>query len=203
MTKEKSSPQPGETIMYTKLSCLVKGVIGMIFGFLALALPDVTRTTFLALFWLFIIGGIIIFLLLATTSRSDESLFWFVLSAILVTVGALSVFAPAIVTVIFVLIIAGVAFYSGFSDISYAIEHPKTLYYLIPGMLFAGAILLAVLLLYVPASRNDLVLTVLGTFSFVFGLSSVLIGLSITEDTAAPQGPPAETRNSCGKRDGR
>jgi len=183
--------------MYTKLSCLIKGVIGMIFGFLALALPEVTRMTFLTLFWFFIIGGILIFLLMATTARSDESLFWFALSAILVTIGALSVLASVVVTYIFVLIIAGVAFYSGFSDISYALEHPKTLYYLIPGMFLITVLLLAILIKYVPASSNDIILTVLGTFSFVFGLFSVIIGLFTAEDILPPaEEPPVKTR--CG-----
>jgi hypothetical protein len=170
----------------------------MIFGFLALALPDITRATFLTLFWFFIAGGIIIFLLLATTARSDESLFWFALSAVLVTIGALSVFVTGIVTIIFILIIAGVAFYSGFSDFSYALEHPKTLYYLIPGMFLITVLLLAVLLRYVPAASNDIVLTILGTFSFVFGLVSIFIGLYAQDyEMAPPAEPPAKTRCAC------
>jgi uncharacterized membrane protein HdeD (DUF308 family) len=175
----------------------------MIFGFLAVALPDATRTTFLALFWLFIIGGVILFLLLATTSLSDESLFWFGLSAVLVVIGALSFLAPSIVTVIFVLIIAGIAFYSGFSDISYLLERPKTMYYLVPGMFLAGIILLAILLRYFPTTNNDLVLTILGTFSFVFGLSSVFIGLFTgVEKGVPPQDISAEILSAaCDKRD--
>ncbi len=164
------------TVMDTKLSCLIKGAIGVIFGVLSLLIPDITLATFYALFWGLIGLGIAAFLLLAITSKSDESMFWFGLSAILLVIGAASFFAPAIVALLFVLGIAGIAFYSGFSDITLALAHPKTKYLLIPGMFVSGAILLGVLIWYFPAISKNLVLTVLGTFSLVLGIFSILMG---------------------------
>ena len=51
----------------SKTSCLLRGIIGVIFGFLALMLPEVTLTRFYGLFWALIILGMIFFLFLAIT----------------------------------------------------------------------------------------------------------------------------------------
>ncbi|MDP2796367.1 MAG: hypothetical protein Q8N94_02500, partial [Methanoregula sp.] len=112
--------------MDTKLSCLIQGVICIAFGLLALLAPEITLATFYALFWMLLAAGIIGFLLLAITSKSDDSLFWFILSAALLVTGAVSFFAPFIVALIFLLLIAGVAVYSGFLVITLALTHPKT-----------------------------------------------------------------------------
>jgi len=182
--------------MDTKFSCLVKGGISVIFGLLALLLPDLTLTTFLALYWLFVIAGIIILLLLATTARGDESLFWFGLSAVLVIVGALSAFAPAIVSIVFLFIIAGAAFYSAFSDITYALEHPKTKYVMLAGMFLVGILLIGVEIRYFPVTGTEIIrnefLRILGTSALVFGLFSILIGVYPTPSDAPDYAPEPE-----------
>jgi len=170
--------------MNMKLSCLVKGAIAIIFGFLALVLPKQMMLTFTGLFWVVVILGIIVFLFLATTSRADESMFWFGLSAVFILIGVISVLNQLIVAIIFLILVAGIAFYSGFSDVMYALEHPKTKYVLISGMFLVGALLLAVLIRFYPVSiENDPVLTVLGTFALVFGFFSVLIGVYPVAET--------------------
>jgi uncharacterized membrane protein HdeD (DUF308 family) len=168
--------------MDTKMSCLIQGVIGIIFGLLAILVPDITLATFYALFWLLLAVGIAGFLLLAITSKSDDSMFWFSLSAALLVVGAVSFFAPFVVAVIFLLLIAGIAIYSGFFDITLALAHPKTKYILIPGMFVAGGVLLGVLIWYFPIVLNNIVLTVLGIFALVFGLFSILLGWHVKKE---------------------
>jgi uncharacterized membrane protein HdeD (DUF308 family) len=168
--------------MDTKLSCIIQGVIGIIFGILALLAPDITLATFYALFWVLLAVGIAGFLFLAITSRSDDSLFWFILSAALLVLGAISFFAPAVVAVIFLLLIAAVAVYSGFFDITLALTHPKTKYILIPGMFIIGGVLLGGVIWYFPASMKNLFLTVLGSFALVFGIFSILLGWYIPEN---------------------
>ena len=111
-----------------------------------------TLVTFKALFWAFIIAGIVIFMFLATTSRSEESTFWFGLSLGLVLIGVISLLNQDIVALVFLFIIAGVAFYSGFTDITYALRHPKTKYILISGMFLIGILLLGVLIRYFPVT---------------------------------------------------
>lgn len=168
--------------MDTKLSCLIQGVIGMIFGLLALLVPDITLATFYALFWVLLAAGIVGFLFIAITSKSDDSLFWFVLSAALLVLGAFSFFAPGVVAIIFLLLIAAVAVYSGFFDITLALTHPKSKYILIPGMFIIGGLLLGGIIWYFPVVMNNLFLTVLGSFALVFGLFSILLGWHVPEE---------------------
>ncbi|MEI7857649.1 MAG: DUF308 domain-containing protein [Methanomicrobiales archaeon] len=172
--------------MDTKMSCLIQGVIGIAFGLLALLVPDITLATFYALFWVLLAVGIAGFLLLAITSKSDDSMFWFSLSAVLLVVGAFSFFAPAIVAIIFLLLISGVAIYSGFFDITLALTHPKTKYVLIPGMFILGGLLLGGLIWYFPIVLKNLFLTVLGTFALIFGLFSILLGWYVQDEIRKP-----------------
>jgi len=186
-----------------KLSCLVKGSIAIIFGLLALLLPEQTLGTFIALFWVFIIAGIVIFLFLATTSRADESMFWFGLSAVFVLIGVVSVLIQGIVGAVFLVLVAGIAFYSGFSDIIFALEHPKTKYVLISGMFLVGALFMGVLFRFYPVAfePNTLVLTVLGTAALIFGAFSLLIGVypataPVETSPVAPAARPARAQQA-------
>jgi len=180
--------------MDMKLSCLIKGAIAIIFGLLALLLPGPVGTTFIGLFWIFIVLGVIVFLFLATTSRADESMFWFGLSAVFVMVGVISVLIQAIVTNIFLLIVAGIAFYSGFSDVLFALEHPKTKYVLISGMFLVTVLIFGVLIRYYPTTLDptiigwsQIILTILGVFAIVFGMFSILIGVYPAPDQLPPE----------------
>ncbi len=169
--------------MDTKISCIIQGAIGIIFGLLALLVPEITLATFYALFWVLLAVGIGGFLFLAITSKSDDSMFWFTLSAGLLVIGAISFFAPAIVAIIFLLLIAGVAVYSGFFDITLALARPKTKYIFIPGMFVTGGLLLGVLIWYFPEVLKNLFLAVLGTFALIFGIFSILLGWYIKDET--------------------
>ena len=160
----------------TKTSCLLRGIVGVIFGFLALMLPEVTLGTFYGLFWVIIGLAIALFLFLAITSGSDESLLWFGLSAGILLIGVVSFFIAGFVTILFILIIAAIAIYNGFTDITLALEHPKTQYILIPAMIITGLVMLGVLFYYFPGFEKFLFLSVVGTFALVFGLFSIILG---------------------------
>ena len=162
--------------MDTKLSCYVWGIVGVIFGVLALMFPEQLQFTFYGLFLILIGLAILVFLFLAITSKSDESLFWFGLSAGLLLLAVLSFLAQVIVEIIFLLVIVVIAFYNGFTDIVLALRHPRTKYFLIPGMFLIGAALLAVLLRYFPEMSQHLIIVTLGSFAFVFGLFSIIMG---------------------------
>jgi uncharacterized membrane protein HdeD (DUF308 family) len=163
-------------------------MIGIVFGLLALLVPDITLASFYALFWVLLAVGIAGFLLLAITSKSDDSMFWFILSAVLLVIGVVSFIAPAVVAIIFLLLIGGVAVYSGFFDITLALTHPKTKYILIPGMFIAGGVLVGVLIWYFPIVLKNLFLSVLGSFALVFGIFSILLGWYIQDETHEPDG---------------
>jgi uncharacterized membrane protein HdeD (DUF308 family) len=163
--------------MDTRLSCLIRGIIGVVFGILALLLPGPLLITF---FWIFIIvAGLAVgvFLFLAITSQDEDSMFWFGLAAVLLVLIAIAFLVPGVVEIISLLIIAGIAFYNGYINITLALTHPKTKYILILGMFIAGGVMLAAILWYVPVPSENLVVVVLGTFAFVFGLVSILMGI--------------------------
>ena len=164
--------------MDTRLSCIVWGIIGVIFGLMALLFPDpeMMLITFYVIF--LVVTGLVIavFLFLAITSTSDESLVWFGISAGLLVLAVLSFLAPKFFAIIFLLIIAAIAFYNGFTAITLALTHPRTKYFLIPGMFISGIVLLAALLWYFPELSKNLIIIIIGTFAFVFGLFSILMG---------------------------
>ena len=163
--------------MDTKLSCFIWGVTGVIFGLIALLAPNILLLeTFYIIFWILIGLGIVGLLILAITSGSDESLFWFGLSAVLLIIGGLLFLVRFIVAIIFLLIIAGIAFYNGFNSITLALTHSRTKYILIPGMFIAGTALLFGLLYYFPSLLENLVIVILGSFAFIFGLFSIMMG---------------------------
>jgi uncharacterized membrane protein HdeD (DUF308 family) len=162
--------------MDTKLSCYVWGIVGVIFGMLALLFPEQLQDSF---YWFFLVlTGVVIlvFLFLAITSKSEESLFWFGLSAGLLLLAVISSLVPGIVEIVFLLLIAVIVFYNGFTDIVLALKHPRTKYILIPGMFLSGIALLAILLRYIPQMSQHLVIVTLGSFALVFGLFSIIIG---------------------------
>ncbi|MDD1696872.1 MAG: hypothetical protein LUQ36_00760 [Methanoregula sp.] len=164
--------------MNTSLSCIVWGIIGVIFGLLALLFPDpeLMLATFYVIF--LILTGLVIavFLFLAITSNSDESLFWFGISAVLLILAVLSFLAQQLFAIIFLLIIAGIACYNGFTDITLALTHPRTKYILIPGMFISAVTLLAAFLWYFPDHSKNLIIIIIGIFALVFGLFSILMG---------------------------
>jgi uncharacterized membrane protein HdeD (DUF308 family) len=169
--------------MDTRFSCLIRGIIGVIFGLLALLFPELMLATFYVIFLILIGLVIVVFLFLAITSKSDESMFWFALSAGLLFLAVISYLAQVIAENIFLLFIAVIAFYNGFTDIMLVLRHPGTKYFLIPGMFIIGVALLAVLLRYVPDLSKHLVIVTLGSFAFVFGLFSIFMGYYQGEKT--------------------
>ena len=162
--------------MDTRLSCLIRGIIGVIFGLLALVFPEQMLLSFYGIFLLLIGLVIVVFLFLAITSKSDESIFWFGLSAALLILAVISFMAQLIVEIVFLLLIAVIVFYTGFTGIVLALTQTRTKYFLIPGMFITGIALLAALLWYVPDLSKHLVIVTLGSFAFVFGLFSIILG---------------------------
>jgi len=165
----------------SKTSCLLRGIIGIIFGCLALLLPGEVILGFYGLFWILIGLAMALFLFLAITARGDESMLWFGLSAALLVVGVISFMVAGFVAVMLILAIAAIAIINGFTDITLALEHPRTKYILIPGMIITAILVLAGLFYYFPNFGENLFLSVVGTFALVFGLFSIILGFYTTD----------------------
>jgi hypothetical protein len=169
----------------SKTSCLLRGFTGVVFGALALTIPDQVTLGFYALFWVLIGLAMALFLILAITARGDESMLWFGLSAGLLVTGVISFIVVGFVAVIFILAVAAIAVYNGFHDIMLALEHPRTKYVLIPGMIITGIISLGGLFYFFPSGfQNHLFLLVVGTFALVFGLFSIILGFYRSEESS-------------------
>lgn len=160
----------------TKTSCLLRGIVGIIFGFFALMLPEPVKVTFSGLFLVLVGLGMALFLFLAITSRGDESMFWFGISAVLLVIAIVSTFLFNIAGVLLILLIAAIAAYNGFYDITDAMTHPKTKYIVIPVMILVGVALLCVFYLYMPNFKDHLDISIVGTLAFVFGIFSIGMG---------------------------
>ena len=116
--------------------------MGVIFGCLALFIPAEVTLGFYGLFWVLIGLAMAFFLFLAITARGDESMLWFGLSAALLVVGVISFMVPGFFAVILILALAAIAIINGFTDITLALEHPRTKYLMIPGMIITAIIVL-------------------------------------------------------------
>lgn len=176
--------------MDAKLSCLVKGLIGIIFGSLALLVPELTLNTFKALFLVLVGLGLVICIFLAITSHSEGSLFWFLAGTVLMIVGICSLIFPDLIAILFLIAIAALAFYSGLEGILLALTRPRSKYYLIGGTFVIALLLLVFIIKYVPSLIYDPILMVLGVFSLVFGIFSILMGLYIKEKPVTPVAVP-------------
>ncbi len=183
--------------MDAKLSCLLKGLAGVIFGGLALMVPQQVLAFFTGIFWILLITGILICILIAITSPAEESLFWFLFSAGLLLIGIIETLFPQSLSLIFVLAVAILAFYAGYTGISCALTRTRSKYYLVTGVIASSVILLYVFLTYVPAMRSFIIMTVVGTISFVLGLFAIFMGISLKEGDELPISPRVFLINNC------
>jgi hypothetical protein len=110
----------------------------------------------------------------------------------LLVVGVLSIIVAGFVAILFILIIAAVAIYNGFTDISLALTHPKTKYILIPAMIIVGFAFLAALFYYFPNFEKNLYLSIVGTFALTFGLFSVMLGFYKTDEVGEDEDTPSQ-----------
>jgi uncharacterized membrane protein HdeD (DUF308 family) len=175
--------------MDAKLSCLVKGLISVIFGGLALIVPDPLMELFLRIFWFLVIAGIIVFGFLAITSPGEESFFWFMFSFALIVVGIGSVVFSDLARIIFLLAIAVLALYSGYTGIAVALTRPGEKYFLVGGIVVAVIVLLALFFGYVQPLRQNPVMTVIGTILLVFGFFVVILSLRMKKGENIPAPP--------------
>lgn len=89
--------------------------------------------------------------------------------------GFLLIIVQEPVEYIFILFIAAVAIYNRLNDIMLDLDHPRTKYILIPGMIITALVLLARLLIFYPGFSKNLLLAIVGMFTLVFGLFSILL----------------------------
>jgi len=166
--------------MYRGQMFILKGILGIIFGIIAVALPGFALGALFTIFGLFIIAAGIIAFLFAVTSHDKDSSLWFWLSLGILALGLLSVIfhevIPGVIAFSFAIIIAGWALVTGIFDLERCITGSRYYYYLFGGMTGTFIVLLLALFYFMPALRENYVMTTFGTFAFVFGVFSLVIG---------------------------
>ena len=175
--------------MDAKTSCLLKGLAGVIFGGLALVVPDSLLAFFTGIMLILLILGIVLCILIAISSSAEESFFWFLCAAGLLIVGIIDLLFRDSFSLIFALAIAGLAFYAGYTGLSSSFCRTTTKKYIVGCVVAASVILLYIFLTYVPSMRSHLVLTVVGTISLVLGLFAILIGVTVKSCEAFAPSP--------------
>jgi hypothetical protein len=188
----------------SKTSCLIRGIMGVIFGCLALSVPREVPLGFYGLFWI-LIGFIMArFLFLAITARGYESVLWSGLSAALFLTGVISFMVPEFVAVIPVLTVAVIAILNGFCDITLAPGHPKPEYILIPGTVITAILMTGVLFYSLTGFWNTRFLSVVRTCALILGFFSIF-GRITAHGGAAEGGCPVlrvATMETGGRPDG-
>ena len=82
------------------------------------------------------------------------------------------------------------------TGISCALTRKETKHYLVGAVIASSVILLYIFLTFVPAMRSFIVMTVVGTISFVLGLFAIFIGLTLKEGDEVPVSPHTFIINS-------
>ena len=162
--------------MYRGQMFILKGILGIIFGIIAVALPGFALGALFTIFGLFIIAAGIIAFLFAVTSHDKDSSLWFWFSLGILALGLLSVLFPEVIAFSFAIIIAGWALITGIVDLERCITGSRYYYYLFGGMTGTFIVLLLALFYFIPAWRENYLMTTFGTFAFVFGVFSLVIG---------------------------
>jgi uncharacterized membrane protein HdeD (DUF308 family) len=183
--------------MDAKMSCQLKGLAGVIFGGLALVVPGPVLAFFTGIFWILLVTGLLLCILMAISSTLEESLFWFICAAVLLICGIVEALFSSLVSFIFVLAVAVLAFYAGYTGIACALNRRQVKYYLVGSVVAASLILLFIFLTYIPAMRTYPVMTVIGTISFVLGLFAIAMGITVKEAEEVPASPRALFLESC------
>ena len=146
--------------MYRGQMFILKGVIGIIFGIIAVAIPGFALGALFTIFGLFIIAAGIIAFLFAVTSHPKDSSPWFWISLGILALGLLSVIfhevIPGVIAFSFAILIAGWALVTGIFDLERCITGRRYYYYLFGGMTGTFIVLLLALFYFMPAfPRNS------------------------------------------------
>jgi len=165
--------------MYSGGMFIFKGILGIIFGLLLIAVPDFTLGAFLTLFGVLLIAAGIISFLFAVTSRQTDTLFWFLISGGIIILGILAFFMPLIFSAVFAIAVAGWALITGVWDLERYICGHRKFYAIMAGLIIVSLAVIVVDLRYFPVLRASYLATICGSFAFVFGVFGAILGWMI------------------------
>lgn len=161
---------------------LIRGIFAIIFGIVALIMPQVTFLSLVLIFGAFaMVDGVFALVSAFTSNAKSENWWWIILGGILgIIIGLLTLFQPASMATAMLLLIAAWALATGFFEIVTAIRLRK----IISGefwMILSGlvSILFGILVLVYPASGAFAVGFIIGIWALIFGFSMVMFSFGL------------------------
>ncbi len=177
MSSSNSSPDSGVASAFRRMSTLflVEGIVLIILGALAIAVPVVATIALTILFgWLFIISGVV-GLISSIAARGAPGFWWAVLSAILgIVVGILLVGQPVVGALSLTFLLVAFFLVEGIATIGFAVSHRSELGAPWGFMLASGIVTLGLAIL--------ILLGLPGTAAWALGL---LVGIDMLFGGAA------------------
>ena len=157
----------------------LRGVLGVIFGVIALLMPI---TTILALVLLFsaymIVDGVFAIYAAIRAAQQGESWSILVLQGIAsIAAGAIAFFWPGITVLAFVLLIAAWSIVSGCLMLAAAFRTDSGRWWLVLGG--AAALLFGILMILAPLSGAVVLTWWLGAFALVFGVALIILAFQL------------------------
>jgi len=161
---------------------LLRGLVAIIFGLLAIFLPRITVAAFILLFGAFAIADGLLLVLQSVTTRRHESYWWVrLLQGLLSIVIGIAVFVwPGLTLLVLVYIIAFYAIAGGLLQILAAIELRKAikgeLLLLVSGLLAIGV---GLLLIVQPGMGLIALVQTIGIFAIAYGIMIAFLALRL------------------------
>ncbi len=173
-------------IMYSGSMFILKGILGIIFGLLLLAVPDFTLGAFLTIFGVFLIAAGVIAFLFAVTSQQTDTMFWFIVSGGIILLGLITFIVPHLFAILFALCIAGWVLITGAWDLENYICSHRRFYTIMAGLTVASLALIAVSFYLLPFLRTHYLTAIFGIYAAVFGVFSLVLGEMIIRGKIPP-----------------
>jgi uncharacterized membrane protein HdeD (DUF308 family) len=156
---------------------LLRGILAVLFGIAALAMPGLTLVTLVLLYGVYVLADGIMAAWVGAKARA----WWLLLAGVLgVLVGVYTFFYPGITAVALLYLIAGLAVIRGIFEIATAIRLRKEM----TGewaLILAGvvSILFGVFLFARPAAGALAMVWLIGVWALVFGLIMIILALRV------------------------
>lgn len=161
----------------TRSSLILRGGVALIFGLFALSYPHFTLSFFVIIFGIYVFASGLMTLLLALFSREYDTNWWvYFFEGLFSMIAGIIVFCwPDMTAVIFLYILALWAMFTGIMQIvAYIKLHSIFENDLL--LCFSGliSIIISIVLFRFPIESIVMIAWILGVYSFVFGLLSIL-----------------------------
>jgi len=168
----------GEALARNWWLIALRGVLGMIFGVIALVMPVATILALVLLFSAYmVVDGAIAIYAAIRAARKQEGWGFLLVQGIASLAAAIAFMWPGLTVVAFVLLIAAWSIVSGCLMLAAAMRTEQARWWLVLGG--AAALLYGILMIVAPLSGAVVLTWWLGAFALVFGAALIILSLKL------------------------